>query len=74
MKPGDIIGFSGNSPISDLVNLATLGVPRWSISHVGIMAEIKGELLLVESTTLDPLPCVVLGKVFDGVRLITWMR
>ena len=36
------------------------------------MAEIevagKSELLLVESTTLDPLPCVVLGKVFDGVQ------
>ena len=38
-KPGDLIGFSGDSPVSDAINLGTFGLPRWGISHVGIMAE-----------------------------------
>lgn len=68
MKSGDILGFSGRSFVSDFVNVATLGLPRWSISHVGILAEYKGELLLIESTTLDGLPCVIQGKPFSGVQ------
>ena len=68
MKAGDLIGFSGASGISDLVNIATLGVPRWDLSHVGILAEYKGETLLFESTTLDPLPCVIQQKLFNGVQ------
>lgn len=68
MQPGDIIGFSGTSAVSDVINLGTWGIPRWSISHVGILAEFDGRQLLVESTTLDPLPCEILHKKFDGVQ------
>ncbi len=38
LEPGDIIGFSGRSLASDAVNLLSFGVPRWSLSHVGILA------------------------------------
>ena len=68
-KPGDIIGFSGASLVSDVINVATYGLPRTGISHVGIMAEARdGRLLLFESTTLDGLPCEITGKRFDGVQ------
>ena len=49
VKAGDLIAFSGDSWISDLVNVATYGIPRWGVSHVGIMGEARdGRLLLFE--------------------------
>jgi hypothetical protein len=68
VKSGDLIGFSGRSGLSDLINVVTLGLPRWGLSHVGILAEHKGELLLFESTTLDQLPCVIRGECFNGTQ------
>lgn len=38
LKNGDVIGFSGSHWHSDSINLLTYGVPRWSISHVGVIA------------------------------------
>ena len=71
-KPGDLIGFSGESLISDFINIATYGIPRWGLSHIGIMGEATdGRLLLFESTTLDPLPCAITGKTFDGTQAHT---
>lgn len=63
-KAGDLVAFSGDSPLSDLINVATYGVPRWGITHVGMVADD----LLFESTTLDGLPCRILGKHIDGVQ------
>ncbi len=39
-KSGDIIAFSGRNFLSDIINIGTYGVPRWSISHVGIIGNI----------------------------------
>jgi len=39
IKPGDIIGFSGDSWVSATINIATYGIPYWDLSHVGIVAE-----------------------------------
>ena len=67
IKPGDVIAFSGSTPVSDLINIVTYGIPRFGISHVGIMGEDTNDrLLLWESTTLDTLPCEIQGKVFNG--------
>ena len=69
VKAGDLIAFSGESFVSDLINIATYGIPRWSISHVGLMGEAAdGRLLLFESTTLDGLPCEITGAHFDGTQ------
>ncbi len=69
IKPGDIIGFSGDSLYSDLINIATYGLPRWGISHVGIMGEASdGRLLLFESTEHDNLPCEITGVPFFGTQ------
>jgi hypothetical protein len=68
MKAGDLVGFSGDTIVSDVVNLATLGIPRWSISHVGIMAEYQGQLLLFESTTLEGLPCEITKVQWSGTQ------
>lgn len=65
-KPGDILAFSGANHVSDVINLFTFGIPRWSTSHVGILANYNGELVLFESTTLDHLPCLIQGKSFKG--------
>ena len=40
LKAGDILGFSGDSWWSAGINIATYGLPWWSLSHVGIVAEI----------------------------------
>ena len=67
-RAGDVIGFSGANWESDLINLATLGIPRISISHVAIVGPYRGELVLFESTTLGDLPCIVRGEVFHGTQ------
>jgi hypothetical protein len=77
MKPGDIIGFSGDSLVSIGINLGTWGLPFWGISHVGILAEFDGNLLLFESTTLCDLPCEIKGRKFKGSQahnLLTRLR
>ena len=69
LKAGDVIGFSGNSWISGLINIGTYGIPGWGISHVGIMAHADdGRLLLFESTTLENMPCEISGECFDGTQ------
>jgi len=69
VKPGDIIGFSGEGPTGDIINLGSWGIPRWNVCHVGILGEAHdGRTLLFESTTLDPLPCEVAGRPFDGTQ------
>jgi hypothetical protein len=69
IKAGDIIGFSGDSWISALVNMATYGLPFWGLSHVGIIGRADdGRLMLFESTQLDDLPCEISGEVFVGTQ------
>jgi hypothetical protein len=67
-KVGDIIGFSGANLLSDFINVATLGIPRFGISHVGIVGEYQGKLYLFESTTLDTLPCEITGQPIKGTQ------
>jgi hypothetical protein len=75
IKAGDVIGFSGNGLVSGLVNLATLGIPCWGISHVGIMAHADdGRLLLFESTSLEDCPCEISGEDFSGTQAHTLDR
>ncbi len=68
MIPGDVIGFSGRGLVSDLINVATFGVPRWSINHVGVVAAYDGHLMLFESTTLDDEPCAIQHRKVHGVQ------
>ena len=68
--PGDIIAFSGRHWDSLLINLLSYGIPYHSLSHVGILGENQGELLLFESTTLSNLPCKIQGKPVKGVQAI----
>lgn len=69
LKAGDLIGFSGRSWISALVNIATYGIPFWSLSHVGVLGHAAdGRLLLFESTELDNLPCEITGEVLWGTQ------
>lgn len=69
-KAGDIIGFSGDTPVNDLINVATWGVPRWGLSHVGIVAPYDYALALFESTSLAPAgsKCIVQRKHVKGVQ------
>ena len=72
IKAGDVIGFSGNSWISGLINIGTYGIPFWGISHVGIMAHAAdGRLLIFESTTLEDMPCEIAGECFNGTQAHT---
>jgi len=68
MKPGDVIGFSGQSWISAAINIGTYGIPFWGISHVGIMAKASdGRLLLFESSE-DDIPCAISGERLVGTQ------
>jgi len=67
-KAGDIIGFSGDNWLSAGISVATLGIPFWDLSHVGIIGEHKGELLLFESTTLNDSPCVIQKERVRGAQ------
>lgn len=67
-QPGDIIGCSGKYPTSDMINLATYGIPRWDLSHVGIICDYEGKLLVFQSTTLCCMPCHFAKKPFCGTQ------
>jgi hypothetical protein len=73
IKPGDIIGFSGTGFVSGVINLGTFALPRCGLSHVGIVSEYEGELLLFESTFMaaDNVPCVIAGQPVRGVQAHT---
>jgi hypothetical protein len=68
VKCGDLFGFSGHNLISATINLATYGVPYWSLSHVAIVGPWQGRPVLFESTTLDDLPDLMTGKRVEGVQ------
>lgn len=68
IKPGDIIGFSGQHWKSAAISFLTYGIPYWSLSHVGIVGEHDGRLLFFESTENYPKPCEILGKCINGTQ------
>ena len=70
-QPGDIVAFSGPGFVSGVIKAVTFG----SVSHVGIVCEHDGRLVLVESTTLaaGSRPCVIQGKPVKGVQ-VHWIE
>lgn len=68
-KPGDLIGFSSYDLSGLVINLGSLGVPFFGISHIGIIADCMGSLRLYESTTLCKLPCLVQKKPVSGAQV-----
>lgn len=68
-KPGDIVGFSGNDFAADIINIGTYALPRWGLSHVGMLCKHPDYgLLLYESTTFNDKPCVIQKKMFSGTQ------
>ena len=70
LKDGDIIGFSGSHWLSDCINLATYGIPRYSLSHVGIIARKnkRSKWLVFEANEDVPWPCAITHRKHDGVQ------
>jgi len=62
---GDLIGFSHKSCLGFWINVGTLGVPFYGLSHVGMIG--PGHMIY-ESTTLSQRPCVFSGKRTKGVQ------
>lgn len=62
----DILGFSGYSWTSALINLGTFGIPFYSLSHVGIVCQ----NLLWESTTKSTIPDYFTGKLETGSQAV----
>lgn len=69
-QPGDLIGFSACSALGVGINVCTLGLPFWGLSHVGIIAGNPDtwEPVLWESTALIDRPCLVRRRRVDGVQ------
>ena len=70
IKAGDLIGFSGQGFVADGINLGSLGIPRYSLSHIAIVGGHVSSpaLLLWESTTLGKQPCFISKKRVKGVQ------
>lgn len=68
LRQGSLLAFSGWNTTSDIINIGTLGIPRISVSHVGIIGGYKNENVLFESTTLTDLPCIIQGKSVKGTQ------
>lgn len=70
IEPGDIVGFSSCDATGFWVNIGTLGIPFWSISHVAIAAAHPntGRVLLFESTSECPLLCAIQKRAISGVQ------
>lgn len=70
MRPGDTLGFSAWSRLGVGINLCTFGIPFWCLSHIAGVVRVPGvsRLLVCESTTQYHAPCVLCGKVHDGVQ------
>lgn len=76
MKPGDVIGFSGRHIASDAINILTFGIPRWSLSHVGIMGydnEHDGALRLFEADGKVGVRSVGLSDTIQAYRGRIWL-
>lgn len=67
-KSGDIIGFSGKDFVSDAINLCSLGLPRFSIHHVGVVSVLHGTPMLYESKGMGEMPCARTGRLVNGVQ------
>ncbi len=70
IEDGDIIGFSGSHYISDFINLVTYGIPRYSLSHVGILSRKnkRSKWLVFEANEDVPYPCAITKQKHDGVQ------
>lgn len=66
----DLIGFSSWSRLGVAINLFSLGVPLYHLSHIAVVARHPkvNKLLLCESTTQYRRPCFIQGRVVDGVQ------
>lgn len=62
VRPGDLLYFAGQSPLSQLIRWVT-----WSrFSHVAIVSGHQGQVW--ESTTLSRLPCTIQRRSVSGVQ------
>lgn len=73
LRPGDLLGFSHCSRYGVLINLVTLGVPFYGLSHVSVLAKAPlsrpwPSALSWESTSLCRRPCWMTGLYIDGVQ------
>jgi hypothetical protein len=68
LKPGDLIGFSSFDWSGFVINLGTYGIPFYDISHIGIISEHQGQLMLFESTTFCNIPCSIQGIRVNGTQ------
>lgn len=68
VKAGDLIGFSGNDPVSWVIQGATGSLPGRGLSHIGIVAELGGDQLVYESTSFKRPPCARQKEVISGVQ------
>ena len=68
LRAGDLLGFSGRAWTSAFINIATYGIPFWSLSHVAMIGEYAGRLLVFESDECPIHPCAIRGIHARGVQ------
>lgn len=65
---GDLIFVSSKGAVSDLINLATWGLPRVGFSHVMLVGDRHGYPVIFESTSFNRPPCLIQGRAVRGVQ------
>lgn len=71
IHPGDIIGTSGRGFVSDFINVGSMGLPRFGLSHIAIVGPYDprfGSHLVYESTSFGRPACARRGKVVSGFQ------
>lgn len=65
-RPGDILGFSANTPLGLGIQLCTWG----RLTHVAVVAShrLNGTAIIYESTSQSDIPCIRCGKTTAGVH------
>lgn len=71
-KAGDLLFFSACTKLGILINLGTIGIPGFGLSHAAILAchpsRPGTQPLVFESTMTYNEPCVIQGRNIDGVQ------
>lgn len=71
LKAGDILGSSSHTHLGVWINLATWRLPWRGLSRISILVEWpedSGKMVICEATMSCVDPCLIAGKVVEGVQ------
>lgn len=71
LQTGDLVGYAGQELLSDFINVVTFGVPRWHLSHIGIVLVEDDVPYVVEA--LNSAKAVVKRPLIESLSAPAWL-